>query len=85
VYAVGEAYALTGDDLDRGLGIYPGAESRGATKLNRDDVTGDEPYRLYRAIATELWVLCPRERKQPCVPHGLAKDHRAAVTLRPSD
>lgn len=83
VYAVGEAYALTGDDLDRGLRVYPGDESRGATRLTVDDVTGDAPYRLYRVIATEMWVLCPREPRQPCAPHGLAKDHRAAVTLRP--
>ncbi|WP_163506066.1 pyridoxamine 5'-phosphate oxidase family protein [Fodinicola acaciae] len=81
VYASGEAYALAGDDLDRALRIYPGAADRGGAQLTLDDVTGDAPYRLYRAAATRLWVLCPREPRQPCAAHGLAKDHRAAVPL----
>jgi nitroimidazol reductase NimA-like FMN-containing flavoprotein (pyridoxamine 5'-phosphate oxidase superfamily) len=79
VYAVGTAYELQGDDLDRGLRVYPGPSSRDATALARDDVTGSSPYRLYRAVATDLWVLCPREPRQPCPLHGLARDHRARI------
>jgi hypothetical protein len=44
-------------------------------RLRSDDVTGSSPYRRYRATATDLWVLCPRQPGQPCPLHGLAKDH----------
>jgi len=79
VYAVGEAGELSGTDLDRALEVYPRADGGGATAVTREDVTGPAPYRLYRATASEVWVLCPREPRQPCSLHGLAKDHRARV------
>ncbi len=79
VYAVGEARELSGDGLDRGLEVYPGPSHRGGAPLTRDDVTGSSPYRLYRATASDVWVLCPREPSQPCPRHGLAQDHRARV------
>jgi hypothetical protein len=79
VYAVGEAREVTGDELDRALDSYPGPADRDATPVTREDVTGPAEYRLYRATASELWVLCPREPRQPCALHGLAKDHRAHV------
>lgn len=79
VYAVGEARELSGDDLDRGLEVYPGSSSRGATPVTREEVTGSSLYRLYRATASDLWVLCPREPRQPCPLHGLAQDHRTRV------
>jgi hypothetical protein len=79
LYAVGTAGEVPSDDLDRGLRVYPGPSDRGATALTRDDVTGSSPYRLYRATATAVWVLCPREPKQPCRLHGVAKDHRTRV------
>jgi hypothetical protein len=79
VYAVGEAGELAGADLDRGLEVYPGPSDRGAGPVTRQDVTGSSPYRLYRASASDVWVLCPREPRQPCPLHGLAQDHRARV------
>jgi hypothetical protein len=79
LYAAGSAGELHGADLDRGLRVYPGTADRGATALTRDDVTGSSPYRLYRATATDLWVLCPREPRQPCRLHGLANDHRTRI------
>jgi len=79
VYAVGEARQLSGGDLDRALRLYPRPDGGGATPVSRDDVTGPSPYRLYRATASEMWVLCPRDPGQPCSLHGLAKDHRARV------
>jgi hypothetical protein len=79
LYAAGSAAELHGDDLDRGLRVYPGPADRGGTALTRDDVTGSSPYRLYRATATDLWVLCPREPRQPCLLHGLANDHRTRI------
>jgi nitroimidazol reductase NimA-like FMN-containing flavoprotein (pyridoxamine 5'-phosphate oxidase superfamily) len=79
VYAAGEAAEVSGDDLDRALEVYPGAADRGASGVTREDVTGSSPYRLYRAYANDVWVLCPREPRRPCPLHGLSTDHRARV------
>jgi hypothetical protein len=82
VYAVGEAGEVTGGDIDRALEVYP-RPGAGVTSFTRQDVTGPSPYRLYRATAAELWVLCPRGPGQPCPLHGLTKDHRARVPAGP--
>lgn len=79
LYADATAGELHGDDLDRGLREYPGPRDRDTTTLTWDDVTGSSPYRLYRATASDVWVLCPREPREPCLLHGLAKDHRARI------
>ncbi|MFB4318143.1 pyridoxamine 5'-phosphate oxidase family protein [Actinomadura sp. 21ATH] len=79
IYLSATATELTGRDLDRGLEIYPGPETRGATGLTLDDVTAPSPYRLYRATATEASVLCPREPRRPCPLHSLNADHRTPV------
>ena len=79
VYAMGEARELSGGDLDRALQVYPGPGDRGGVPITRNDVTGASPYRLYRATASDLWVLCPREPRQPCPLHGLAQDHRTRI------
>jgi nitroimidazol reductase NimA-like FMN-containing flavoprotein (pyridoxamine 5'-phosphate oxidase superfamily) len=81
VYAVGEANELSSRDLDRGLEAYPRADGAGAKQLTRDEVTAPAPYRLYRATASDLWVLCPREPRQPCPLHGIATDHRTRVAI----
>lgn len=47
--------------------------------MTRDDVTGASPYRFYRAVAEELWVLCPRDPGHPCARHGVAGDHRVQI------
>jgi pyridoxine/pyridoxamine 5'-phosphate oxidase len=78
VYAVGEAGELSGRDLDRALPAYPRRGGR-ASSVTRDDVTAPAPYRLYRATVSDLWVLCPREPRQPCPLHGLGTDHRTRV------
>ena len=79
VYAVGEAWELSHSDLDRALGAYPRPDGRGATPVTREEVTALAPYRLYQATVSDMWVLCPREPRQPCSLHGLAKDHRTRV------
>jgi hypothetical protein len=79
LYAVGEARELSGSDLDRALAVYPGPEDRGGAAVTREDVTAQAQYRLYGATARDMWVLCPREPRQPCPLHGLAQDHRARV------
>ena len=48
--------------------------------MTREEVTALAPYRLYQATVSDMWVLCPREPRQPCPLHGLATDHRARVT-----
>lgn len=79
LYVSAVAEFVADDDLPRGLELYPGPEQRGGSQLTFDDVSGSSPYRLYRARASEVWVLCPREPRQPCPLHGLDKDHRARV------
>lgn len=79
VYAVGEVQQLAGDDLDRGVELYPGPSVRGASPIEKEDVTAESPYRLFRVTAADLWVLCPREPRRPCAIHGLSNDHRARV------
>jgi nitroimidazol reductase NimA-like FMN-containing flavoprotein (pyridoxamine 5'-phosphate oxidase superfamily) len=78
VYALGHAHELPDDEVDRALEVYP-RPGTGASSVTHDDVTGSSPYRFYRAIAEELWVLCPREPGHPCALHGVAADHRARV------
>ncbi|MFC7546983.1 pyridoxamine 5'-phosphate oxidase family protein [Plantactinospora sp. GCM10030261] len=79
LYAVGTAAQVADDDLDRALASYPRPARDGASAVERADVTGSAPYRLYRATASDLWVLCPREPRQPCELHGRAADHRTRV------
>lgn len=80
VYAAGEAHELSGSDLDRALAAFPRPDRRDLPPVTLQDVTAPAPYRLYQATASDMWVLCPREPRQPCPLHGLAKDHRARVT-----
>ncbi|MFC7489299.1 MULTISPECIES: pyridoxamine 5'-phosphate oxidase family protein [unclassified Knoellia] len=79
LYAVGAAAVVDESELEHGLGVYPGPESRGGSTLTLDDVTGEAPYRLYRARASHVWVLCPRAARQPCPRHGRNEDHRELV------
>jgi hypothetical protein len=81
VYAVGVARDLSGGDLDRALDLYPRPGGDDATPVTREDVTAPSPYRLYAATVSDMWVLCPREPRQPCPLHGIAQDHRARVPL----
>lgn len=79
LYAAGDAAVLAGEDLERGLAVYPGPAARGGTAVTRDEVTGASPWRLYRARATAVWVLCPREPRRPCPLHGRSEDHRERI------
>lgn len=79
VYASGEAQKVPAADLDRVLRAYPRPGGADATPVTPADVTGPSPYRLYLATATDLWVLCPRDPRQPCPLHGLNTDHRTRV------
>ncbi len=77
VYAVADAQEAP--SLERALEAYPGPADRGGSVMTREDVTGDSPWCFYRAVASELWVLCPRQPRQGCPLHDIAQDHRARV------
>lgn len=79
VYAVGEARELAGAGIERAPDAYPRPGGAGIIRVTRDEVTAPPPYRLYRATASRLWVLCPRDPARPCPLHGFATDHRAIV------
>ena len=78
VYMSAVAEGLSGADLDRGLGAYPGPE-RGGRVMTAEQLMPPAPYRLYRARVSEHSILCPREAG-PCELHGRAYDHRTPVT-----
>jgi uncharacterized protein YhbP (UPF0306 family) len=63
VYMSAMAAELTGADLESGLLIYngrfPDPAERGVRTIKPEDVRPSAPYRLYRAVAAEHWVLDP--------------------------
>jgi len=72
VYMAAVAEEVTGADLDRGIDIFSrGSEARGAPEWKPEDVRPPAVYRLYRAIASEHWVLEP----------GSHPNHRTPVTV----
>jgi nitroimidazol reductase NimA-like FMN-containing flavoprotein (pyridoxamine 5'-phosphate oxidase superfamily) len=81
VYAAGSAAEVVQGELDAALRVYPGSTNREIPPLTAVDVSAPSPYRIYRATAEQLWVLCPREPGAPCPLHGLAGDHRTAVPV----
>ena len=78
VYMAAAAEQLAGAEVERGLEVYPGRSEVGT--MTPEDLQPPNPYRMYRATVSRHWILCPRD-SGPCVPHGLAFDHRAEVTL----
>jgi hypothetical protein len=72
VYMAAVGGELTGAELDRGMGIFSRrSEGHGARPWTLDNVRAPEPYRLYRAIASEHSVLAP----------GSHPNHRTPVTV----
>jgi pyridoxine/pyridoxamine 5'-phosphate oxidase len=80
VYMAATAAQLAGEEVDRGVEVYPGPAERGARAMRPEQLQPPSPYRLYRAVASQHWILCPREAG-PCAVHGRAFDHRITVTL----
>jgi pyridoxine/pyridoxamine 5'-phosphate oxidase len=71
VYMEATVEQLAGADVTAGLEIYPGGPERGARTISPDELRPPGPYRLYRARATQHWILDPSSRP----------DRRTAVTL----
>ena len=75
VYISAVAEELAGADLDRGLQIYNGRfqnpAEHGVSIIAPEDLQAPAPYRLYRAIAQEHWMLDPDSHP----------DHRTSVSV----
>jgi hypothetical protein len=80
VYMSGTADQLSGDDIDRGLDVYPGPAERGGRTMTPHELQPPGPYRLYRITVSHHWMLCPRDSGS-CTAHGRNFDHRTIVTL----
>jgi pyridoxine/pyridoxamine 5'-phosphate oxidase len=66
VYMTAVAEELTGDELERGLGIYArGSEAQGLRVWTREDVISPARHRLFRATASEHFVLSPQDERLP--------------------
>jgi pyridoxine/pyridoxamine 5'-phosphate oxidase len=62
--ALGEE--VSGEDLERSLGIFNRrSEAQGLRAWTREDVTAPARHRLYRAAASEQFVLSPRDERLP--------------------
>ena len=60
VYVSAVAEELAGADLGRSIGVFSRASvAGGAGEWGPEDVRAPAPHRLYRATATEHWVLDP--------------------------
>ena len=83
LYMAGTAGMVPDDEIEHGVTVYPGPPERGARAITAADVQPPGRYRLYRATATEHFVLCPLEGGGvPCEEHGKAYDHRTRVEVR---
>lgn len=66
VYMSAVAEELTGADLDRGIAIFSRrSEALGAGEWKVEDVRPPARHRLYRATASEHWVLGPQDQRLP--------------------
>ena len=66
VYMSAAAEELTGADLDRGIAIFSRrSEAHGAGEWTLEDVRPPARHRLYRATASEHWVLGPQDQRLP--------------------
>jgi Pyridoxamine 5'-phosphate oxidase len=82
VYMSGVAEEQTGADIARGIDIFSrGSLAKGAREWTPEDVQPPAPLRLYRATASQQFILCPRKYPEPCPIHGRSDDHRVAVQL----
>jgi nitroimidazol reductase NimA-like FMN-containing flavoprotein (pyridoxamine 5'-phosphate oxidase superfamily) len=69
VYMSALAEELTGAELDRAIAIFSRrSEAHGARPWTRADVTAPARHRLYRAMASEHWLLDERDERVPVAP-----------------
>jgi nitroimidazol reductase NimA-like FMN-containing flavoprotein (pyridoxamine 5'-phosphate oxidase superfamily) len=81
VYVSALAEELAGADLERGIVIFSRrSEEHGASEWKPEDVRPPSLHRLYRATASEHWVLDPSGHPV----HGRAVPYRTPVTIEGS-
>jgi hypothetical protein len=77
-YVRGLAGELTGDELEQGLEVYDRVSRRDVGReWGLDDVQEPSLFRLYRATASEHWVLIPGRDPQ----HGSGVDRSEPVSI----
>ena len=82
VYMSGVAEEVSGADLGPGIDLFDrGSQSRGAGQWTLEKVQSPAQFRLYRATASEQFILCPQNYPEPCAIHGRTGEHRVAVEL----
>jgi len=78
VYMTGVAERLAGTELERGIAIFGQAShGQGTREWTIDVVLPPAPYRLYRATASEQWILAPEGHPD----YDLPGDNRIPVSL----
>ena len=83
VYMSGVAEEVTGAEVSRGVDICSrGAQAQGAGVWTLEKVQPPAHLRLYRATASQQFILCPVKYPEPCQLHGRSDDHRVPVQLR---
>ena len=66
VYLSATAAELTGDDIDRGIDVFArGAVAAGLATWTRDNVVPPARHRIYRAVASEHFVLNEHDERVP--------------------
>ena len=69
VYMSATAEELTGDAIDAGLEVFArGSEAAGLRVWTRDDVVAPARPRIYRAVASEHFILNDRDERVPVTP-----------------
>jgi hypothetical protein len=69
LYLEARAEQLSGAEMERGIAAFSAhSEAGGAGTFDADDVSGDGPFRLYRAAILDRWVLGPGDRRLPLSP-----------------
>jgi hypothetical protein len=72
VYIAAVAGALSGEAADAGIRVFTGrSEADGLRRWTYEDVAPGARFRLYRAVASEVFVLGPREDRVPVSPSPL--------------
>jgi nitroimidazol reductase NimA-like FMN-containing flavoprotein (pyridoxamine 5'-phosphate oxidase superfamily) len=65
VYMSAHAEQLDGEDAERGIEIFTGRSlEQGLREWTREHITPPAKHRLYRATATEQYVLTPGDRRE---------------------
>jgi hypothetical protein len=68
-----------------GQAVYFSARAEhGGRAVRLDELQPPSPYRLYRALVSQQWILCPDPAGGAsglCAAHGQAIDHRVVVPM----